>query len=118
MPLAWSARQIFTADGKLDPNTDFSPLYKWEEKKASEVEMVKLLSELKRADKLSKLTVIPGSLSIKISLMEVTTPSEWGAGQWLEVRRSYYVGNVYQLAVSVRKKAYLFQCIVLGSVST
>ena len=77
MPFAWSARQIFTSDGKLDPNTDFSPLFKWDEKKASEAEMIKLLTELKKGEKLNKLTIIPGSLSIKIGLMEVTTPSEY-----------------------------------------
>ncbi|KAF2356439.1 Dedicator of cytokinesis C/D N-terminal [Trinorchestia longiramus] len=75
MPLGWSARQLFTPDGKLDPNTDFSPIYKFDEKKTSESEMIKLLTELKKADKLSKFTVIPGSLSIKLSLMEVTTPN-------------------------------------------
>ena len=77
MPFGWSARQIFKPDGKLDPNTDFSPIYKFDDKKIAEGEMVKLLQDLRKGDKLSKLTVIPGTMSIKLSLMEVTTPSEW-----------------------------------------
>ena len=77
MPFGWSARQIFNSEGKLDPNTDFSPIYKFDEKRIGESEMIKLLTELKKGEKLSKLTVIPGSISIKLGLMEVTTPSKY-----------------------------------------
>jgi len=76
MPFGWSARQIFKADGKLDPNSDFSPIYKFDDKKISEPEIVKWLQEMKKGEKMNKLTIIPGSVGIKLAQMEVTTPSK------------------------------------------
>lgn len=52
---------------ELDTTSDFPAIYRQENNKLTDEELLKLLSEYRKPDKLSKLTVIPGSLKIKIS---------------------------------------------------
>ena len=77
MPFAWCARPLFKNSKELDCFGEFSPLYKSDEKRLTESEIIKLLSDFRKPEKMNKLTVIPGSVSIKISQMGVTTPSKY-----------------------------------------
>ena len=77
MPFAWCARPVFKNSKELDINAEFSPLYKAEEKRLSEAEMIKLLSDFRKPEKMNKLTIIPGTITVKISPMGVTTPSKY-----------------------------------------
>lgn len=51
---------------ELDMAAEFPAIYRQENNKLSDEELLKLLSEYRKPDKFSKLTVIPGSLKIKI----------------------------------------------------
>ncbi|KAK7072638.1 Dedicator of cytokinesis protein 9 [Halocaridina rubra] len=76
MPFGWCARPLFKNSGHLDTESHFSPIYRCEEKKLNESEIVKMLADIRKPEKMNKLTVIPGSVIIKILPMEVTLPSK------------------------------------------
>ncbi|XP_076061952.1 dedicator of cytokinesis protein Ziz isoform X2 [Oratosquilla oratoria] len=75
MPFAWCARQVFKNNGELDTVSEFSPIYRCEEKRLSESELIRMLSDFRKPEKMNKLTVIPGSVNMTIMPMEVTTPN-------------------------------------------
>ncbi|XP_050738114.1 dedicator of cytokinesis protein 9-like isoform X2 [Eriocheir sinensis] len=75
MPFGWCARPLFKNSGNLDTESDFSPVYRADEKKLSESEFIRLLSDFRKPEKMNKLTTIPGSVSIQIVPMEVTLPN-------------------------------------------
>ncbi|KAJ8337720.1 hypothetical protein SKAU_G00366860 [Synaphobranchus kaupii] len=66
MPFAWAAKQVFKdAQGSLDMDGKFSPLYRQDSSKISTDDLMKLLAEIKKPEK-SKLQVIPGQLNVTI----------------------------------------------------
>lgn len=76
MPFGWCARPVFKSNGELDSHAEFSPVYKCEDKRLNEVEMIKLLNDLKKPEKMSKLTVIPGSVSVEVCSAHHILPSK------------------------------------------
>lgn len=61
---------------ELDSTSDFHALYRQEPNKLTDEEMIKLLSDFRKPDKFNKLTVIPGSLEIKVSSISDLPPSK------------------------------------------
>lgn len=67
MPFAWSVRSVFKDNqGMVDRESRFSPLFKQESNKISTEDLIKLITEYRRAEKTSKLQTIPGSLEINV----------------------------------------------------
>ncbi|XP_015270597.1 PREDICTED: dedicator of cytokinesis protein 9 isoform X3 [Gekko japonicus] len=67
MPFAWAARSLFKdASGTLDKNARFSALYKQDSNKLSNEDMLKLLADFRKPEKMAKLPVILGNLDITI----------------------------------------------------
>ncbi|XP_043275620.1 dedicator of cytokinesis protein 9 isoform X2 [Venturia canescens] len=67
MPFAWAARPLFRLySNELDTSSDFPAIYRQEGNKIRDDEILKLLSEYRKPEKLSKLTVIPGWLKLHI----------------------------------------------------
>uniref|UniRef100_A0A8C9VL72 Dedicator of cytokinesis 11 n=1 Tax=Scleropages formosus TaxID=113540 RepID=A0A8C9VL72_SCLFO len=66
MPFAWAAKQVFKdAQGSLDMDGKFSPLYRQDSSKISTEDLIKLLAESKKPEK-SRLQTIPGQLNVTI----------------------------------------------------
>ncbi|XP_050802676.1 dedicator of cytokinesis protein 9 isoform X12 [Gopherus flavomarginatus] len=67
MPFAWAARTLFKdASGTLDKNARFSALYRQDSSKLSNEDMLKLLADFRKPEKMAKLPVILGNLDITI----------------------------------------------------
>ncbi|GLG92417.1 Dedicator of cytokinesis protein 9 [Gryllus bimaculatus] len=67
MPFAWTARPLFRLySNELDTSSDFPAVYRQEANRLKDEELLKILSEYRKPDKLSRLTVIPGWVKIKI----------------------------------------------------
>ncbi|XP_078268005.1 dedicator of cytokinesis protein 11-like, partial [Rhinoraja longicauda] len=67
MAFAWAARPVFKdSEGTLDTSGKFSPLYKQDSSKLSTEDLLKMLVDFKKAEKISKLQVIPGNLDVSI----------------------------------------------------
>ncbi|XP_023290391.1 dedicator of cytokinesis protein 9 isoform X2 [Orussus abietinus] len=67
MPFAWAARPLFRLySNELDTSSDFPAIYRQEPNKIRDEELLRLLSEYRKPEKLNKLTVIPGWLKLKI----------------------------------------------------
>lgn len=67
MPFAWAARPLFRLySSELDTAIEFPAIYRQEAHRLKDDELLKLLSEYRKPDKFSKLTVIPGWLKITI----------------------------------------------------
>ncbi|XP_042890658.1 dedicator of cytokinesis protein 9-like isoform X3 [Penaeus japonicus] len=75
MPFGWSARPLFKHNGKLDTDSEFPAIYRSDEKRLGETEFVKMLADFRKPEKMNKLTIIPGSINVKILPMEVTLPN-------------------------------------------
>uniref|UniRef100_A0A673C5X1 Dedicator of cytokinesis 11 n=1 Tax=Sphaeramia orbicularis TaxID=375764 RepID=A0A673C5X1_9TELE len=66
MPFAWAAKQVFKdAQGSLDMDGKFSPLYRQDSSKISTDDILKLLADIRKPEK-SKLQTIPGQLNVTI----------------------------------------------------
>uniref|UniRef100_A0A8C4P173 Dedicator of cytokinesis 11 n=1 Tax=Dicentrarchus labrax TaxID=13489 RepID=A0A8C4P173_DICLA len=66
MPFAWAAKQVFKdAQGSLDMDGKFSPLYRQDSSKISTDDIIKLLADIRKPEK-SKLQTIPGQLNVTI----------------------------------------------------
>lgn len=66
MPFAWAAKQVFKdAQGSLDMDGKFSPLYRQDSSKISTEDVLKLLADIRKPEK-SKLQTIPGQLNVTI----------------------------------------------------
>uniref|UniRef100_A0A7N8WJB5 Dedicator of cytokinesis 11 n=1 Tax=Mastacembelus armatus TaxID=205130 RepID=A0A7N8WJB5_9TELE len=66
MPFAWAAKQVFKdAQGSLDMDGKFSPLYRQDSSKISTDDIIKLLGDIRKPEK-SKLQTIPGQLNVTI----------------------------------------------------
>uniref|UniRef100_A0A669D656 Dedicator of cytokinesis 10 n=1 Tax=Oreochromis niloticus TaxID=8128 RepID=A0A669D656_ORENI len=76
MPFAWSVRSVFKDNhGALDRESRFSPLFKQESNKISTDDLIKLVSEYRRAEKTSKLQTIPGTLDIALDYVPMEHPN-------------------------------------------
>ncbi|XP_043640417.1 dedicator of cytokinesis protein 9 isoform X1 [Drosophila teissieri] len=78
-PFAWAARPLFkqySHELDVDPKREFefSPIYRQEIPKLKDEEILKLLIDYRKPEKLSKLTVIPGSLKMQMQFLDQTTP--------------------------------------------
>ncbi|BES88459.1 Hypothetical protein domain [Nesidiocoris tenuis] len=70
MPFAWTARPIFRLySNEPDTVSDFPGVYRQEPGKLKDEEVLKVLSDYRKPDKLNKLPVIPGWLQIKIETL-------------------------------------------------
>ncbi|XP_013878404.1 dedicator of cytokinesis protein 11 [Austrofundulus limnaeus] len=66
MPFAWAAKQVFKdAQGSLDMDGKFSPLYRQDSSKISSDDLLKLLADIRKPEK-NKLQIIPGQLNVTI----------------------------------------------------
>ncbi|XP_065346303.1 dedicator of cytokinesis protein 11 isoform X2 [Cloeon dipterum] len=75
MPFAWAARPLFRhTSGQLDMSAQFSPLYRQEPNKLNDEELLKMLQDFKKPDKMSRLTTIPASINISVTF--ITDPPE------------------------------------------
>uniref|UniRef100_UPI00398E3B7D dedicator of cytokinesis protein 9-like isoform X5 n=1 Tax=Pristiophorus japonicus TaxID=55135 RepID=UPI00398E3B7D len=67
MPFAWAARPIFRdTQGTLDKSARFSALYRQDSNKLSNEDLLKLLLDFRKPEKMSKFPVILGNLDINI----------------------------------------------------
>ncbi|KYO33856.1 hypothetical protein Y1Q_0024486 [Alligator mississippiensis] len=76
MPFAWSVRPVFKDNqGNVDRDSRFSPLFRQESNKISTEDLIKLIAEYKRAEKISKIQTIPGSLDIAVDCVPLEHPN-------------------------------------------
>ncbi|XP_064142696.1 dedicator of cytokinesis protein 10 isoform X7 [Loxodonta africana] len=76
MPFAWAVRSIFKDNqGNVDSDSRFSPLYRQESSKISTEDLLKLVSDYRRADRVSKTQTIPGSLDIAVDNVPLEHPN-------------------------------------------
>ncbi|MGH0165557.1 UNVERIFIED_CONTAM: hypothetical protein FKN15_001028 [Acipenser sinensis] len=67
MPFAWAARPLFKdAQGTLDKSARFSAIYRQDSNKLSNEDLLKLLADFRKPEKMSKLPVILGNLDVAI----------------------------------------------------
>lgn len=77
MPFAWAARPLFRLySSDLDTAIEFPAIYRQEGNKLKDEDLLKLLSEYRKPDKFSKLTVIPGWLKITVEPINELPNSE------------------------------------------
>uniref|UniRef100_G1PW42 Dedicator of cytokinesis 10 n=1 Tax=Myotis lucifugus TaxID=59463 RepID=G1PW42_MYOLU len=76
MPFAWAMRSVFKDNqGNVDRDSRFSPLYRQESSKISTEDLLKLVSDYRRADRISKMQTIPGSLDIAVDNIPLEHPN-------------------------------------------
>ena len=76
MPFAWAARTLFKdASGMLDKNARFSPLFRQDSNKLSNEDMLKLLADFRKPEKMAKLPVILGNLDVTVDNVSPDFPN-------------------------------------------
>ncbi|XP_069734792.1 dedicator of cytokinesis protein 9 isoform X1 [Phaenicophaeus curvirostris] len=76
MPFAWAARTLFKdASGTLDKNARFSPVFRQDSNKLSNEDMLKLLADFRKPEKMAKLPVILGNLDVTIDNVSPDFPN-------------------------------------------
>ncbi|XP_075793694.1 dedicator of cytokinesis protein 10 isoform X13 [Pelodiscus sinensis] len=76
MPFAWSVRPVFKDNqGNVDRDSRFSPLFRQESNKISTEDLIKLIAEYRRAEKISKIQTIPGNLDIVVDYFPLEHPN-------------------------------------------
>ncbi|XP_052588374.1 dedicator of cytokinesis protein 9 isoform X8 [Peromyscus californicus insignis] len=76
MPFAWAARTLFKdTSGNLDKNARFSAIYRQDSNKLSNDDMLKLLADFRKPEKMAKLPVILGNLDITIDNVSSDSPN-------------------------------------------
>ncbi|XP_062142362.1 LOW QUALITY PROTEIN: dedicator of cytokinesis protein 9 [Drosophila sulfurigaster albostrigata] len=78
-PFAWAARPLFKAyshelDVESQREFDFNTIYRQEPVKLRDEELLRLLADYRKPEKLSKLTIIPGRMSLELQLLDQTPP--------------------------------------------
>ncbi|GAB1285151.1 Dedicator of cytokinesis protein 10 [Apodemus speciosus] len=69
-------RSVFKDNqGNVDRDSRFSPLYRQESSKMSSEDLLKLVSDYRRADRISKMQTIPGSLDVAVDNVPLEQPS-------------------------------------------
>ncbi|XP_023704534.1 dedicator of cytokinesis protein 9 isoform X3 [Cryptotermes secundus] len=66
MPFAWTARPLFRLYTNELDTSDFPAVYRQEGNRLRDEEILRILSEFRKPDKMSRLTVIPGWVKIRI----------------------------------------------------
>lgn len=67
MPFAWAARPLFRLySSELDTTADFPAIYRQEANRLRDEDLLRLLAEFRKPDKFSKMTVVPGWLTLAI----------------------------------------------------
>lgn len=67
MPFAWAARPLFRLySSELDTTADFPAIYRQEANRLRDDDLLKLLSEFRKPDKFSKMTLVPGWLTCTV----------------------------------------------------
>jgi hypothetical protein len=70
MPFAWSAKPLFRLySSDLDNESEFPGIFRQDCNKLRDDEIMKVLNDYRKPEKLAKLTIIPGSL--KLSLHQI-----------------------------------------------
>uniref|UniRef100_A0A7N6AAY9 Dedicator of cytokinesis 9 n=1 Tax=Anabas testudineus TaxID=64144 RepID=A0A7N6AAY9_ANATE len=78
MPFAWAARPLFKdASGTLDKGARFSPLYRQDSNKLSNDDMLKLLIDFRKPEKMAKLPVILGNVDVTIDTVLLLLRPDW-----------------------------------------
>ncbi|XP_055465820.1 dedicator of cytokinesis protein 9 isoform X4 [Psammomys obesus] len=76
MPFAWAARTLFKdTSGNLDKNARFSAIYRQDSNKLSNDDLIKLLADFRKPEKMAKLPVILGNLDIIIDNVSSDFPN-------------------------------------------
>ncbi|XP_073074146.1 dedicator of cytokinesis protein 10 isoform X5 [Manis javanica] len=76
MPFAWAVRSVFKDNqGNVDRDSRFSPLYRQESSKISTEDLLKLVSDYRRAERISKMQTIPGSLDVAVDNIPLEHPN-------------------------------------------
>ncbi|KAL6036876.1 hypothetical protein STEG23_035533, partial [Scotinomys teguina] len=76
MPFAWAARTLFKdTSGNLDRNARFSAIYRQDSNKLSNDDMLKLLADFRKPEKMAKLPLILGNLDITIDNVSSDSPN-------------------------------------------
>uniref|UniRef100_A0A8C9KZM3 Dedicator of cytokinesis 10 n=1 Tax=Serinus canaria TaxID=9135 RepID=A0A8C9KZM3_SERCA len=75
MPFAWSVRLFKDNQGNVDRDSRFSPLFRQESNKISMEDLIKLIAEYRRAEKISKIQTIPGCLDIAVDCVPLEHPN-------------------------------------------
>ncbi|RVE53287.1 hypothetical protein evm_002120 [Chilo suppressalis] len=76
MPFAWTAKPLIRLySNDLDTTPDFPAIYRQEPNKMSDEDLLKILSDFRKPEKLAKLTVIPGWLNISIQQSNEPIPN-------------------------------------------
>ncbi|XP_060247615.1 dedicator of cytokinesis protein 9 isoform X8 [Meriones unguiculatus] len=76
MPFAWAARTLFKdTSGNLDKNARFSAIYRQDSNKLSNDDLMKLLADFRKPEKMAKLPVILGNLDIIIDNVSSDFPN-------------------------------------------
>ncbi|XP_038671186.1 dedicator of cytokinesis protein 10 isoform X7 [Scyliorhinus canicula] len=76
MPFAWAVRAVFKDNqGTIDRDSRFSALFRQESSKISTEDLLKLVLEFKRADKMTKVQTIPGNLDISVESVPIDHPN-------------------------------------------
>ncbi|XP_064541886.1 dedicator of cytokinesis protein 9 isoform X3 [Drosophila montana] len=78
-PFAWAARPLFKAySHELDVESqcifEFNTIYRQELAKLRDEELLKLLADYRKPEKLSKLNIIPGYMRLQVQLLDQTAP--------------------------------------------
>lgn len=77
MPFAWTARPLFRLySNEVDSSVEFPAIYRQDANKLKDEDLLKLLSEYRKPDKFSKLTVIPGNMKISVESIQELPNSE------------------------------------------
>ncbi|XP_076304439.1 dedicator of cytokinesis protein Ziz isoform X14 [Tachypleus tridentatus] len=76
MPFAWAARPLFKPVSlELDTSSIISAVYRQESSKLSNDDLIKLLAEFKKPDKMKHLVNIPGEIKITIKQLKEPIPN-------------------------------------------
>nr|XP_014342168.1 PREDICTED: dedicator of cytokinesis protein 10 [Latimeria chalumnae] len=76
MPFAWSVRSVFRDNlGAIDRESRFSPMFKQEPNKIATEDLLKIITDYRRAEKTSKMQTIPGSLEILVDSVPLEHPN-------------------------------------------
>ncbi|XP_040599867.1 dedicator of cytokinesis protein 9 isoform X20 [Mesocricetus auratus] len=76
MPFAWAARTLFKdTSGNLDKNGRFSAVYRQDSNKLSNDDMLKLLADFRKPEKMAKLPVILGNLDVTVDNVSSDYPN-------------------------------------------
>lgn len=79
MPFAWAARPLFRQySSELDTTSEFPAIYRQDANRLRDEELLRILSEYRKPDKLSKMTLVPGWLKVTVeSVVQQPNRKSW-----------------------------------------